>query len=59
MELIEHPMALLAPWAVLTVAGAAFHAGRAWPRDGARKISVEPPEPNPEKSAWDSRGADR
>jgi hypothetical protein len=62
VELVEHPMALLAPWAVLTVAGAAFHAGRAWPRDGARgarKVTVEPPDPSPEKAAWDSRGADR
>jgi hypothetical protein len=27
----EHPMAVLAIWAILAVAGAAFHAGRAWP----------------------------
>ena len=30
-EFAGHPMVLLAAWAVLTVAGAAFHAGRAWP----------------------------
>lgn len=34
--LLGHPMALLAIWTVLTVAGAAFHSGRAWPRPGAR-----------------------
>ncbi len=37
-ELAGHPMALLAAWTVLAVAGAAFHAGRAWPprRAGGR-----------------------
>lgn len=30
-ELADHPMALFAAWTVLAVAGAAFHAGRAWP----------------------------
>lgn len=30
--LLDHPMAIVAIWSILTVAGAAFHAGRAWPR---------------------------
>lgn len=34
--LLGHPMALLAIWTVLAVAGAAFHAGRAWPGRGSR-----------------------
>jgi hypothetical protein len=62
-EATERPLALAAAWGVLAVAGAAFHAGRAWPRGGrAAKGSgdpLEPPEPTGERTAWDSRGADR
>jgi hypothetical protein len=57
-ELAERPMALLAVWTVLTVAGAAFHAGRAWPKDGARKggeVTIQPPDP----TGKDSREPDR
>jgi hypothetical protein len=58
-ELGEHPMALLAAWTVLAVAGAAFHAGRAWPKPGgAGRGEVEAMEEQ-DRTAWDSRGADR
>jgi hypothetical protein len=57
-ELAEHPMALLAIWAVLAVAGAAFHAGRAWPKGRAPGGEVEPMD-EPDRTAWDGRGADR
>lgn len=39
VELAERPMVLFAAWTVLAIAGAAFHAGRAWPppdRGGSR-----------------------
>jgi hypothetical protein len=39
LELAGRPMVLFAAWSVLAVAGAAFHAGRAWPppdRGGSR-----------------------
>lgn len=38
----DHPMALVAAWAVLAVAGAAFHAGRAWPAPRSRPDAPEP-----------------
>ncbi|HSM91737.1 MAG TPA: hypothetical protein VLT47_02560, partial [Anaeromyxobacteraceae bacterium] len=36
VELGGHPMVLLAAWSVFAVSGAAFHAGRAWPSEGAK-----------------------
>lgn len=45
-SLAEHPMALLAIWTVLSVAGAAFHAGRAWPRDRDRPAEPTPFQPD-------------
>lgn len=57
-ELGEHPLVLLAVWAVLAVAGAAFHAGRAWPKGGAPGGEVVAMD-RPDRSAWDGRGADR
>lgn len=33
--LVDHPWAVVAVWAILAVAGAAFHAGRAWPAPGS------------------------
>lgn len=57
-ELAERPFALVAVWVVLAVAGAAFHAGRAWPKPGAPRR--EGPElAQPDEEAWDSREADR
>jgi hypothetical protein len=44
--LAEHPMALLAIWTVLSVAGAAFHAGRAWPKDSGRPAEPAPFQPD-------------
>lgn len=38
----DHPMVLLAIWAILAVAGAAFHAGRAWPLHPDRPSEPEP-----------------
>lgn len=40
--LLEHPVALVAAWTVLAVAGAAFHAGRAWPERRGPSRSTEP-----------------
>jgi hypothetical protein len=38
----DHPMAIVAVWAVLAVAGAAFHAGRAWPGPRSKPQAPEP-----------------
>jgi hypothetical protein len=46
-ELAERPMALLAAWVIVAVAGAAFHAGRAWPppRRDRGGDAISPPDP--------------
>ena len=59
VELLAHPMAILAVWAVLAVAGAAFHAGRAWPRPRSASAEGQGLGRPPERSAWDAPGADR
>jgi hypothetical protein len=46
LALAAHPVALLAIWAVLTVAGAAFHAGRAWPSGSGRGGEPAPFQPD-------------
>lgn len=50
-ELAAHPLAVVAAWAVLTVAGAAFHAGRAWPP--GRSGGAEPAPPSPDGGGRD------
>ncbi|HSN15649.1 MAG TPA: hypothetical protein VLT61_13535 [Anaeromyxobacteraceae bacterium] len=58
VELAGHPMVLLAAWSVLTVAGAAFHAGRAWPAGRAGGRGPEPLQPRDDRAPGNAE-ADR
>lgn len=56
VALAEHPVALLAVWSVLAVAGAAFHAGRAWPPvrgRGGEPTTFQPDRPMHEGTEYD------